>query len=40
MNPKNKNIWRSDLTEEEIVEAEKKLREWLNKRRESAKKGE
>lgn len=40
MNPKNKNIWRSDLTEKEIVEAEKKLREWLNKRRESVKKGE
>lgn len=27
---KNKNIWRSGLTEEEKYEAEKKLREWIN----------
>lgn len=27
--PLIKNIWRKDLTEEEINEAEKKLKEWI-----------
>ena len=31
MNPKNKEIWRNGLTEEEKREAEKKLREWIRR---------
>ena len=29
--PLVKNIWREDLTEEELNEAKKKLKEWISK---------